>query len=578
MELLTSLLQIVLHISIFEAMIRNFWIMLLLGVGMCSCRSTMEVEAKLFRAESNLTDNSETALQILDSLDVADITTRKLQARYALVYSEALDKNYIDVKSDSIIAPAIKYYKNHGSTEEKLKSMYYYARTQYNAGDYNPAILTLMGTLPLVETTSSTRTCALVHNLFAMIYNRSFMFQEALNHIKRAHDYALQCGDYELVDLFLYRQAQLYKNLKQYHEAEGLYVQVLTSARLDNNIMAEVMCSYAHTLLVKNEPDYDSSAEWYKKALAISPTFYDANHWGAYAYALKMTGDENTSESVFSQLASLNSNDKVEYIYNSWNQMALVADRNYEEAYVSLSRVLPYQDSILTNQLQNSAVKAQRDYWILQNDKTQKEKYLSGLVLTMVILLLTIAILVLYLVYKRKMTTIIKEKELLYELSENINRQLDSLRTANCVNEEKLKHLRQEYIKTYKSQFHTLGELCETYVKSNEYNDSHKMVYNRVKSMVKHISGDDSNHYNFEHMINSSLDNIMIHFREDFPSYSEFDYRFVSYTIVGFDATTMCVILGFPSKDAVYMKKMRIKRKIQKSASPYKELYLEMMC
>ena len=257
--------------------------------------------------------------------------------------------------------------------------------------------------------------------------------------------------------------------------------------------------------------------------------------------------------------------------------MALVADKNYEDAYAVLAAVWPYQDSVLRSQLQNSAAKAQRDYWIVQNDKTLKEKQLSGAVLSLAVLLMIFVVLILCIVYKKRMMTVQTEKELLYEMSETIRNQMDSLRTHMNESEEKLKSIRREYIMTYKSQFNTLGELCETYIKSADYKDSHKMVYDKVKSMVKQISGDESGQRSLEDMIDRSLDNIMKHFREDFPSYSEVDYRFVSYMIVGFDATTLCMILGLPSKDAVYMKKMRIKKKIQMCSSPYKEFYLEML-
>ena len=33
-----------------------------------------------------------------------------IEAKYALLLSQALDKNYIDLQSDSIIAPAVRYY------------------------------------------------------------------------------------------------------------------------------------------------------------------------------------------------------------------------------------------------------------------------------------------------------------------------------------------------------------------------------------------------------------------------------------------------------------------------------------
>ena len=106
----------------------------------------------------------------------------------------------------------------------------------------------------------------------------------------------------------------------------------------------------------------------------------------------------------------------------------------------------------------------------------------------------------------------------------------------------------------YKSQFKGLGELCEIFIRANEYNDSHKRVYNKVKEMLREINGDKEGHARFEKKINKTLNNIMVHFREDFPNYSESDYRFISYIIVGFDATTLAVIFDMPSLAAVYMK------------------------
>ena len=48
----------------------------------------------------------------------------------------ALDKNWIDLASNSIIAPAVSYYNNHGSKEEKLMTYYYRGRISMNASSY----------------------------------------------------------------------------------------------------------------------------------------------------------------------------------------------------------------------------------------------------------------------------------------------------------------------------------------------------------------------------------------------------------------------------------------------------------
>lgn len=51
-----------------------------------------------------------------------------------------MDKNYIDQQSDSIIAPAVNYYKYHGTDDERFKTLYYAGRVYQNAGDIEAAM------------------------------------------------------------------------------------------------------------------------------------------------------------------------------------------------------------------------------------------------------------------------------------------------------------------------------------------------------------------------------------------------------------------------------------------------------
>ena len=157
------------------------------------------------------------------------------------------------------------------------------------------------------------------------------------------------------------------------------------------------------------------------------------------------------------------------------------------------------------------------------------------------------------------------------------DQEIDILRSHIDEKDKKLAVLRSEHAQMYKSQFKTLGDLCETFIRSKEQRDSHRMVYEKVKDMLKEINGDKAAHMRFERMINKTLNNIMKHFRDDFPNYTENDYRFISYVFVGFDATTLSIIFDMPSQASVYMKKSRIKKNIQSTTSEFKGLYLEMI-
>ena len=569
---------------------------------MQSCSRINHINNTLSKVDFILDKDPKTALEKLDSIDQEMLVTRKMKARYALLRSISLDKNFIDLTTDTLIAPAVKYYNNHGSSDDKLKTLYYLGRIQYNAGNYNQAIVTLMKSLQFSDTASSIRTCALVHNLLVATYINSYMYSDAFEHIDKAYDYAVQCNDLRLADTILYRKAQLYNNSKQYDKAIELYSKIITANSISNELMSEVLCSYAHTLIVKDIPDYKFAVDLYERSLRILPSFNNPTHWGAYAYALNLVGRNDHSEKIFSQLKVLSESPELDIAFKSWRQHIYKKESRYKEAYDLISSIIPYQDSLFRVQMQNSGAKAQRDFWILKNTEQSIRQRHRSVVLFLVIISLFLSITVLYNVYRKRFDIYMKEKSSLFEISEAIRRQLreteedlrkneeqftnaltaqeieiNRLRSNISEREDKLKLLRADYAKMYKSQFKGLGELCEIFIRANEYNDSHKRVYNKVKEMLREINGDQEGHARFEKKINKTLNNIMVHFREDFPNYSESDYRFISYIIVGFDATTLAVIFDMPSLAAVYMKKSRIKKHIQDSASDYTNIYLEML-
>ena len=73
-------------------------------------------------------------------IDKSELTSKELEAKYALLLSQALDKNYIDLQSDSIIAPAVRYYENHGTPDERLLTHYYRGVIYLNDGDRESAM------------------------------------------------------------------------------------------------------------------------------------------------------------------------------------------------------------------------------------------------------------------------------------------------------------------------------------------------------------------------------------------------------------------------------------------------------
>ena len=106
----------------------------------CVNRSNSITALILDDVQTYMDARPDSALSVLQDIDRSSLETKGLEAKYSLLLSQALDKNYIDLQSDSIIDPAVRYYENHGSADEKLKTLYYRGRIAMNAQKYEEAI------------------------------------------------------------------------------------------------------------------------------------------------------------------------------------------------------------------------------------------------------------------------------------------------------------------------------------------------------------------------------------------------------------------------------------------------------
>ena len=85
--------------------------------------------------ESYIEERPDSALVILERIDVSELSGKEESAKHALLLSMALDKNYIDKTDFEILQPAIDYYEDNGSATDKLRTYYYQGRIYQNAGN-----------------------------------------------------------------------------------------------------------------------------------------------------------------------------------------------------------------------------------------------------------------------------------------------------------------------------------------------------------------------------------------------------------------------------------------------------------
>lgn len=120
--------------------ITSILITVIFSFGLTCCHKEHESTSHMDVAENIINSRPDLALSILDSIKPETINGKNTKARYALLYSIALDKNYIDTTTLEILQPAIDYYLKKGTSDEKLKTYYYQGRIYQNRNENDSAM------------------------------------------------------------------------------------------------------------------------------------------------------------------------------------------------------------------------------------------------------------------------------------------------------------------------------------------------------------------------------------------------------------------------------------------------------
>ncbi len=158
-----------------------------------SCkRSTDDLLQIMNEAEKLMFTQPDSAFYLLETINQDEINdNNESAARYALLKSIALDKNYIDTTEFDVLQPAIDYYLINGTPDEQLLTYYYQGRIFQNKGQDEEAMKSFIKALELSET--ATDTLILAHTLVAQgtLFFKQYQIEEFIDvNIRAAELYA----------------------------------------------------------------------------------------------------------------------------------------------------------------------------------------------------------------------------------------------------------------------------------------------------------------------------------------------------------------------------------------------------
>ena len=549
----------------------------------CDNRQTKSL---LQDVETYIQERPDSALRVLRKVDSLTLNTKALRARYSVLFAMALDKNYIDTTALSILEPTVAYYEKFGSPKDKMLSYYYLGRIYSNRKDYPNAVIYYLQALR-ESSEDDYYHRGLIFEAATDAYNASFNDEEELRNSILAYECFEKIGDKDL-DLSLYKVAQAYHNNERFDVADSLYSLVYSGKDSTSRLALYAMEDLVSNDLYQEKQDVERDLELLE---------YVAEHRGnlslesyyEYAYLLLLAGKESEAENILSQLSNREANGKTMEIRY---RIAECKGQN-EEALALLKSMLSHQNDVVKKKLAQSVFKAQSDYYRLAAEVSEQKSTISNQRSIIILITGLMIIALLYVIFMKRKSTLIREKDRLTQAVEESERLLETVR--NRANEEKserekdildlksrnereqdkIKDLREMYVALYQKRFSEIGKYYDAAsshrlesIKEKAYHD----VISSTQALFEEIANGSEGQKKFEARINADLDDIVSKIRSDFPKLKDDDIRFICYLIVGFDTSTISFLMDI-SKENVRVKKHRLREKLNGYSGPNETLY-----
>ena len=530
----------------------------------CCLTGCMCVGERMDCAEALLESQPDSAMMLLNEFTVDDIFFDDDKARYALLYSQAQDKNYIDETSDSLIRIAVDQYNIDGTPMQQFLSLYYWGRIQYNAGNYYTALATFSRAEQLAPYIDNHRALGLLYSQMGDIYFQHFDYPKSLQAFKAAYFHydkadLPQHQNYALID-----QGYSYVGIGSRDSSGILFKNALNNAieREDSlQVFASSMALFSRYIKDKEVEKalelYNQYQNYFFFNYANSALFTDIALLHAY-------NNDSVRYNKYMSEAKLNSRSRKDSVY-LYLAEALYFEHNkdFATAYKKLNQKVDLDNSLALKALEQPVITAQRDF--LSSElalKKREHRRDRTLYIVSTLLFIAISAIVFLLLYRRYR----RNRELLNEYAEIVAELQDSLQSQQGKTE-----LIQELFSNKYSLVNNLGGLLADFEDSKQ---AGKQMVNEVKSMIEKL-GKDKALRDLNALIDKYCDNAMTLLHQEMPHLSLVEYKQISYHYAGFSVKLIGLFMNENTVN-IYKRRDRIKDKINVSAPQHKEFFLSL--
>lgn len=542
--------------------LKHFTIIIVLCIISNACNK-LNIIPQLQLADSLMLSKPDSALTILRELSISQMPSKPTKAMYALLLTQALDKNYIHHQSDSIILLAVDYYKNTNEKNQKAKSYFYLGRVYHDNEEFAKATDSYLTALKAMPTN---KTLLLqIYNNLASCYEYQEFYVQAIETYQESRSIAEEINDKQGIFHATRGLGNIYALQDNEEEAISYYQASLSIAQSINDSIWEtaILCDIAKAydclgMHIEAKKYIDHAIDCTPHNSCLSPTYfwkgtilYNLEEPDSAIYYLtksKINADIYTKASIYQTLYEIDKNRKM-----------------YEQAILYNDTALLYYDSIqsmIHHTEINNLIKKHSTEMYEQRIKNQFQQDKSILIICLIITIFLAISILLYISNRNKKTYIHQQQLLMKNQAEKaaLNEEIKVISYTNEINEQKYTELLNKRLDLWYQSL----QICMRLFKTTSSYKKIQTIENSWSKKEKEISKEDSISINKE--INEVFFEAQQELLVQYPGLTQEDiyYCILNYLNLSNDTIRTCMQAG--SKAALTQRKYRIKKQLSDQA------------
>lgn len=300
----------------------TIWLICFLSLSSCTRQHNHNI--LLMQADSLMEEYPDSALCILESIKSQQQTAQADHAYYALLLTQARDKNYIVQTDDSLIRMAVQYYDSIEDISMQAKAHYYKGCIYRDANLCGKAVQEYLTAISLAKKAGNPRLQGLIYNHTGYLYYLQDLLEQADSIYQLTEQLAIQQNDTSLwADALSFQgKINIERGMAYYPTAEERLLKAFEMTntsryrRVQANIAAALSSLYSNMELNKKAIQYaklnislrSDTAQHYRAFLLLGDAYFKAGQYdSATTYinkSLSATG-YGTKTSAYMRLAEI---------------------------------------------------------------------------------------------------------------------------------------------------------------------------------------------------------------------------------------------------------------------------------